>query len=105
MTYKSECRRIVRRIAQYAHENHLLVWVDDEMSRVPMNSTQKVADILDNVFATDESTITIKNSNGAELGQMLIVHDFEGDSDELIADYTDNKLMNEIYDFAQGVVA
>jgi hypothetical protein len=100
MSYKSECRQIVRKMVRYAKANDMVISIVDPWESGSINETQKESDIVESAFAMDEVRIDFHTTNNKYLGFVFIVHEFEGDSEELIADYSANDTMESIVENA-----
>jgi len=107
MSYKSECRQIVRKMVRYAKANDMLISIVDPWESGSINESQKESDIVESAFAMDEVRIDFHTTNSNKyLGFVFIVHEFDGDSEELIADYSANDIMESIVENAtakQGI--
>jgi len=101
MSYKSECRQIVRKMVRYAKANNMLISIVDPWESGSINETQKESDIVESAFAMDEVRIDFHTTtNNKYLGFVFIVHEFDGDSEELIADYSANDITESIVENA-----
>lgn len=52
--------------------------------------------ILENLFATDEETIRVRDVSGTHIGDIYLVYGNESDGSEVVADYTDNETISEL---------
>lgn len=107
MSYKSECRQIVRKMVRYAKANDMLISIVDPWESGSINETQKESDIVESAFAMDEVRIDFHQIHSVGygsidkyLGFVFIVHEFDGDSEELIADYSANDITESIVENA-----
>tara|TARA_R110000822_G_scaffold186542_1_gene325544 strand:- start:47 stop:379 length:333 start_codon:yes stop_codon:yes gene_type:complete len=100
MSYKSECRKIVRKMVRYAKANDMLISIVDPWESRLNNYSQKESDIVESAFAMDEVRIDFHTTNNKYLGFVFIVHEFDGDSEELIADYSANDITESIVENA-----
>ena len=86
-------RLIVKKICDNAVTKGYMVSLHDGECYV-VKRTRDVAKIMENMMATDEESLIIRNANGIRLGSVFLVYGNTGW--DVINDYTDNPAINEL---------
>lgn len=64
-------------------------------------SSRKEREVLAAMATTGEDTLRFRNSAGERVGDAWLIWGNDPDGEELIADHTDNDVMQALYDAAQ----
>lgn len=89
--------KMARKFIKELLDRNLLVSVNDGEEWVVKRST-KSSQILEALCSTDQDTILVRTGYASETaGRFLLIWGNAENGEELVADYTDNELCNEIW--------
>ena len=89
---------VARRLVRKALELGYAISVNDGGEWTVKKSTDRMT-VLEALATTGGDTLVFRNAEGEKLGAMVLLYQ-NGPGDELIADYSDNEAMNELYNLA-----
>ncbi len=100
MRHEKQARALIRKMIRHARQDWTTcVYVTPYWESEVLNDQQIERDIIGSVFSCDQTIITFHDmTTGRNLGEALIVLEYDRDPQEIVSDYTDNPYMQSLID-------